>query len=215
MRGKHGGSSPASRSFFSTMMAGHYSKRMRKHGTQSNFYQLYFNASVFLAFLIGILVGQRINTSKKTVEPEYDRETIPNSLACSLVQRLETIPARPTSHQDDQGRPITKQQLIEPFLIPRLAGISVATLLPGQRVKRHQHGSMVEFFLILEGTGTFIIGNSFSKPKKEYSVSPGSFVQCWPHDIHEIIVSEKSLDGPLKLFVVGVALDSNQPDGTK
>jgi len=48
------------------------------------------------------------------------------------IKSLAQTPARNTVHVDEQGRPITKQQLLEPFVIPNLVGFSVATFLPGQ-----------------------------------------------------------------------------------
>jgi hypothetical protein len=54
------------------------------------------------------------------------------------------IPSRSTSHSDEQGFPITKQQLVDPFAVPNLPGISIATLLPNQCISSHQPDTMHE-----------------------------------------------------------------------
>ena len=59
--------------------------------------------------------------------------------------------SNPTNGQIIHG--IYKQQLIESFIIhPSLAGISIATINKGQKIQRHIHQTMHEFFYILSGT---------------------------------------------------------------
>ncbi len=68
------------------------------------------------------------------------------------MKLLSDTPVRNTVHVDDRGRPITKQQLLEPFVLPNLVGVSVATFLPGQTMMPpHEHESMHELFYVIEG----------------------------------------------------------------
>lgn len=145
---------------------------------------------IVLAFLMGYFLGH-YHARDKDNHPQIH----------GSFQQLDSVPVRSTSHVDDQGRPITKQQLIDPFILPRLAGISVATLQPHQTVTNHQHESMHEFFFVLQGTGTFSVDDTSNQ------VSTGSFVHCAPHESHEIIGPADVNDDPLKMLVVGVTLD--------
>ena len=93
----------------------------------------------------------------------------------SQVIHLNDLPLKSTSHVDAQGRPITKQQLIDPFtLVDNLAGISVTSLLPGQSVTRHSHDSMHEFFYILDGQGLVQIDNDDIISNNNNSSSSGN-----------------------------------------
>jgi quercetin dioxygenase-like cupin family protein len=67
-------------------------------------------------------------------------------LDVNLFQKIDEVPLRSTSHGT------TKQQLLEPFQAhPNLAGISVATLKPGEWIEKHSHATMHEFFYVLSG----------------------------------------------------------------
>lgn len=128
----------------------------------------------------------------------------------SSVQHLDNLAVRPTAHRDPTtGNAITKQQFIEPFAVPLVAGISVATLEAGQRVSKHSHTTMHEFFYVLEGTGVFQIGTTL------HDVRPGTLVHLVPPVEHAILVSpeaeagssEASSKNSLKLLLVGVVVE--------
>mmetsp|Transcript_8099 Transcript_8099/g.19597 ORF Transcript_8099/g.19597 Transcript_8099/m.19597 type:complete len:173 (+) Transcript_8099:3-521(+) len=160
-------------------------------------------AHIFVALLLGYVLGHY----QSHIRGRNQKST----LVSGSIQQLESVAVRSTSHVDDQGRPITKQQLIDPFVLPRLAGISVATLQHGQTVSSHQHKSMHEFFFILQGRATFRVEKEVKgetkADKQVVQVSRGSFVHCAPHEMHEIIGPSDPNEEPMKMFVVGVTLD--------
>lgn len=126
---------------------------------------------VMVTFFFGMLCGRFI--------PGRSMDNRLRSISGS-IHRLADAPVRNTSHYDADNQPITKQQLIEPFDVPNLAGFSVATLLPGQRVNSHDHRSMHEFFFILEGKALFTIEG------KETLVEKGTMVHVTPHEYHQL-----------------------------
>lgn len=145
-----------------------------------------------LTFFGGLLAGCLLTSHANSYE---DR-----GVANGTVLRLGDMPVRKTSHVDDKGRPITKQQLLEPFVVPRFVGYSVATFLPGQTMMPpHEHDSMHEFFYVISGTGIFSIN------KVEHKVSPGTFLHMAPHEAHGIWVPEDSKED-LKVVVCGVTI---------
>jgi hypothetical protein len=110
---------------------------------------------LILSFACGYYVGTyngRISQKTTTIKAVLDQK---KRRRASQIIRLDNVPLTSTSHVDNaHGRSITKQQLIEPFVLAHnLAGISVTSLLPGQTVYRHVHESMQEFFYILDGQG--------------------------------------------------------------
>jgi quercetin dioxygenase-like cupin family protein len=152
----------------------------------------------------------------------------------SFVTHLSNISTRATSHVDPQhdDEPITKQQLIEPMVIPNVAGFSVATIPRGHEVTLHHHATMHEFFYVLEGSATFTIihthllqpppdgddnrkkgniGNQFARQLQQqqfnYTVQPGSFVYLAPPDRHAIHVAADSPHGDVKLMVAGIIVE--------
>jgi quercetin dioxygenase-like cupin family protein len=144
---------------------------------------------VVVTFLIGIFCGRH---SVGRPRPNKQR-IIPGS-----IHRLADTPIRNTSHKDANNRPITKQQFLEPFDVPNVAGFSVTTLLPGQQVQAHVHQSMHEFFYILEGKGTFTIDG------KQTIVETGTMVHVTPHEVHQIDAPD---DGSLKMLMAGITVD--------
>ena len=134
----------------------------------------------------------------------------------SSIQDLKDVPVRSTSHQDDHGSPITKQQLVEPFAVPNVAGISVATILPGQRVDMHKHETMHEFFYVLEGQGTFAMTGDKNNDGGGRVVRQGSFIHCAPLDMHGITVSTNVNDAvPLKVLLFGVVVEDQRQEKIK
>mmetsp|Transcript_33193 Transcript_33193/g.48705 ORF Transcript_33193/g.48705 Transcript_33193/m.48705 type:complete len:206 (+) Transcript_33193:190-807(+) len=119
-----------------------------------------------------------------------------------MVMRLEDVPERPTSHIDTQGRPITKQQFLEPFAVPNFVGYSVATFKPGQTMMPpHSHKTLHEFFYVLEGSGIIQVDGI------DHKVTKGTFLHMAPGEQHGIWVPEESTGGDLKMAVCGITLD--------
>lgn len=145
---------------------------------------------VALAFVSGIVIGSHVSLGSKTLILENSRGSI---------HRLGDTPIRNTSHVDTRGRPVTKQQLIEPFDVPNLSGISVATFLPGQEVELHKHISMHEFFFVLEGTLLFTIGGETSIVKE------GDLVHVAPNERHQLVSSNGTRS---KMLVTGITIDT-------
>ena len=162
--------------------------------------------NLVLATLLGVIIGS-------TLQSNYDslyKNIVPTSIQTKgqdmgaktgLVAQLDKIPFRPTSHVDEKGRPIEKQQFLEPFVVPNFVGYSVATYRPGQvMMPVHEHRSLHEFFYVLEGTGYFQIDGV------DYKVGKGWFLHMAPHEKHGIWVPEDSTDGDLKVAVCGVTV---------
>jgi quercetin dioxygenase-like cupin family protein len=149
---------------------------------------------VLIAFLLGTLFGYGVSRGSGVVTTELNAPVFQHG----SVLRLSEIPSRPTSHSDEQGRPITKQQLVDPFLLPNLAGLSVATLLPNQHLASHQHDTMHEFFYVLSGSGVLQINGV-----DQYLLSAGSFVHAVPGEWHSFWVTPESQQA-LKMVVCGV-----------
>jgi mannose-6-phosphate isomerase-like protein (cupin superfamily) len=132
---------------------------------------------------------------------------------------LHELPSRPTSHTDSNGREITKQQLIWPSssspiaVPPTLAGCSVATLRPDQRIDFHQHETMYEFFFVLSGKGVVQkVESSDGNTNQNASVRVQTttikeecFIQAMPGEQHSFFVSgEETKD--LKMFYCGITV---------
>jgi quercetin dioxygenase-like cupin family protein len=149
---------------------------------------------ILISFLLGTLVGYVARGGVKTAEVKAPVAIQHHGSVLSLSE----IPSRPTAHSDEQGRPITKQQLIDPFVVPSLAGLSVATLLPNQRLASHQHDTMHEFFYVLSGSGVLQINGV-----DQYLLSAGSFVHAVPGEWHSFWVTPESQQA-LKMVVCGV-----------
>jgi quercetin dioxygenase-like cupin family protein len=96
-----------------------------------------------------------------------------------------------------------KQQLMEPFTVPRVTGFSVATLQPNQQVFRHAHANMHEFFYVTKGQGAVIQVNDV-----DHVVQEGTFVHVAPGESHAVFTT--SVDD-LQMLVVGVVTDDGGP----
>jgi quercetin dioxygenase-like cupin family protein len=159
-----------------------------------------------VAFLVGILVGQRRNYCSLTTTNAQEQQHAGNTVVAGSVHRLSETPVRVTSHKG-----VMKQQFLEPFVVPRVAGYSVATIHPGQSVETHQHESMHEFFYVTKGTGMFVIDG------KEVNVAEGNFLHIAPHEQHSIRVEGKnnnnnneedySEGGGMQVIFSGVTVD--------
>ena len=133
------------------------------------------------------------------------------------ILKLSEIPITNTSHVDDYGKPITKQQLLNPFFVPSVTGFSIATLQPGQRVKSHNHYSMHEFFYILQGSVIFTMKKHINIDGEKQSiqqqqqqkledvlVTAGSFIHFPPHATHGLYVPPDS--DSMKMLLAGVVI---------
>jgi quercetin dioxygenase-like cupin family protein len=154
---------------------------------------------VLIAFLLGTLFGY-VSRGDVNVNVETEESNKAPVLAKQhgSVLRLSEIPSRPTHHFDEQGRPITRQQLVDPFVVPTFAGLSVATLLPNQRVSSHQHDTMHEFFYVVSGTGVLQLNGD-----DRHSLAAGSFVHSVPGERHSFWTLPESQEA-MKMIVFGV-----------
>ena len=154
------------------------------------------NLKILIAFLFGILLGRFGQSEKRFGSNDHDVR--------SSVQHLKEVPFRNTSHVNRKtGIAITKQQLLEPFVVPRLTGFSVATIRAGETVELHSHKNMHEFFYVLEGTATFWMGDSHNGKAKSHLVDSGTFAHFVPNSDHGIAVAENST---LKVLIAGVTV---------
>lgn len=117
-----------------------------------------------------------------------------------MFLHLSDMPFRPTSHVDDQGRAIMKQQFVEPFAIPRMTGFSVATFRPGQKVKEHAHENMVELFYVLSGSGYVKI------EEKIVTLTTGHFFAVVPGESHSLWV-DASASQDMQVALFGIIVD--------
>ena len=162
------------------------------------------NMNLAIATFLGVIIGSCLQSSFDSV---YNQIRPRNNFFSTrtdvkgMVTTLDQTPFRSTSHVDDKGRPIEKQQFLEPFVVPNFVGYSVATWKPGQiMMPVHEHRSMHEFFYVLEGSGMVQIEG------KDYKVEKGWFLHMAPHEKHGIWVPEDSPDGDLKMAVCGVTV---------
>jgi quercetin dioxygenase-like cupin family protein len=169
---------------------------------------------VVVAFVLGLFLGRTLDgninklffRSESHPPTEVAKRTIRK--ISSSIQDLKDVPVSSTSHQDAHGNPVTKQQLVQPFLVPNVAGISVATILPGQQVEMHKHETMHEFFYVLEGQGTFFMTGDKDNDGGGRVVRQGSFAYCAPPDMHGITVSANINNAiPMKVLLVGVVVE--------
>lgn len=158
-----------------------------------------------IAVFLGILIGSALQHSLSSIWDAPSNKTQDkkgNAVKKGIITNISETPFRPTSHVDSKGRPIEKQQFLEPFVIPNFVGYSVATFKPGQTMMPvHEHESLHEFFYVLEGSGMFQVNGV------DHKVEKGWFLHMAPHDKHGIWVPEDSPDGDLKLAVSGITLD--------
>jgi mannose-6-phosphate isomerase-like protein (cupin superfamily) len=148
---------------------------------------------LLLIFLAGCMVGSTLSRRQNKVQ---QHSSLRNH---GFVVQLRDVPATPTSHTDQKGLPIIKQQLIAPFsVVDNLAGISIATLLQHQRIERHAHGSMHEFFFVTIGQGTIQVG------ARDTLATVGTFVHVAPGEEHALWTDHE--DG-MTMMVVGLTTD--------
>ena len=151
--------------------------------------------AVFLfGFLFGFTVRGAINTPSRLVQEE---SLILKRRKGSLVH-ISQVARRSTSHVDGKGRPITKQQLLDPFEIPSITGVSVATVKAGQTISQHSHESMVELFYVLSGSGTVDID------EKQTRISKGHFIEVVPGERHSFSVDPTAAED-LIMILCGIA----------
>ena len=148
---------------------------------------LSINAKILIAFVAGVFVD-KILLHRTASGPTK-----------GSIKHLKDTPSRPTSHVDQHGEPVMKQQLLEAFVVPNFVGYSVATFAAGQEMAPHEHENLHEFFYVLEGKGIMNIDGT------EQAMKPGSFYHLAPHERHGIHVP-KDADESMKLAVFGVTV---------
>ena len=148
---------------------------------------------VVVALCIGIVVGSLLQKGYATVKVDMGPKH-------GSIQHLEQIPFRKTSHIDEEGQPIMKQQILEPFVVPNFVGYSVATFKPGQiMMPPHEHKSLHEFFYVIQGTGII------QKDGIDNKVKPGTFLHMAPFEKHGIWVPKDATED-MKMVVCGVTV---------
>jgi hypothetical protein len=116
----------------------------------------FIKAEYLIVFFIGILFGHSFTSNFYLSKL---KDALPSK---GDIKQLSETPIRNTSHIDDQGRPITKQQLLEPFVLPNLVGFSIATFLPGQTMMPpHEHETLYEIFYVIEGKKNLLEKTNF------------------------------------------------------
>jgi quercetin dioxygenase-like cupin family protein len=149
-----------------------------------------FSAVVIASFLCGISVGkllERHNPPRRGVQQH------------GTVLHLEDLPLQSTNHVDQQGRPIRKQQFLQPFVIPNFSGFQVATLSAGQTVQRHEHSTMHEIFYILSGKAIFTVED------EDYIATNGTMIHLAPKEMHKIVAQESD-EGDLVMAYFGITV---------
>lgn len=199
---------------------------------------VYWIISFACGYCVGAYNGNIFNKTLHKAVIIIDSTTV-QERKTSQVIHLHNVPLKSTSHVDNDAqeghhhhhRPIiiTKQQLVEPFvLVNNLAGISVTNLLPGQSVTRHSHKSMHEFFYILDGQGLVQLETETTTSRRSIpnnnnnsiddednnissswlSVSKGSLVYAAEREAHAFHVPENASQ-PMQMIYFG--LTTNHP----
>lgn len=146
--------------------------------------------SNIVVFVAGVLCGACGFGSLHSPPPA---EIVKAPKVTSSMQQLESVPFRKTSHGT------SKQQLMEPFSVhPNLAGISVATLQPGQSIERHAHGSMHEFFYVLSGNVDITVEST-----GKAACPRDCFFHAAPGEVHSFEIAANA-PSEMKMIVIGL-----------
>jgi quercetin dioxygenase-like cupin family protein len=165
------------------------SARLPLHSSPHGGNRLTPTLMVLVAFIAGIVLGHVGKSNSHDLGPKK-----------GTVLQLQDVPFRNTSHIDDLGRPIVKQQLIEPFAVPNFVGVSIATFKPGQTMMPvHQHTSLHEFFYVISGKGII------QKDGVDHKVSAGTFLHMAPFEKHGIWIP-KDYTEDMNMLVCGVTV---------
>lgn len=175
---------------------------------------------ILAGFLMGVCVGQWLGQGTSLLpSPTTTSSNLTNmhdmrkksSRDSSFVTHLSEIPLQATSHEG-----VNKQSLVPSFAIhPNLAGLSVASIQPGQTIEKHHHPTMYEFFYVISGEG--YVKTTLAQPDNSSSQQPGkseetfqlrqgSFIQTIPDDFHSFGVG-KERTKPLQMIYLGVTTD--------
>lgn len=159
----------------------------------------------FIAYSLGVIMGAWLHSSFQPSSHSTTKSGI-GAAKKGSVKTLSETPIRNTVHVDRSGRAVTKQQLLEPFVIPNFVGFSVAKILPGQiMMPPHQHETMHEIFYILKGQGIFQVNG------EDFPVSEGTFLHIAPGEKHGVWVpGEESTN--LEMIVTGIAIGDKNKD---
>jgi quercetin dioxygenase-like cupin family protein len=154
--------------------------------------RLSLSQSNSLCFVLGVLIG--LNFSKLSPIYLFSSKPYPSQggLDFNFFQKIDDVPLRSTSHGT------MKQQLIEPFQThPNLAGISVATLKPGELIEKHSHVTMHEYFYVLSGK-VDVVARNITK-----SCTTGCFVFAPAQVPHSFQVPPGSTTA-MQMLVIGL-----------
>mmetsp|Transcript_15897 Transcript_15897/g.23076 ORF Transcript_15897/g.23076 Transcript_15897/m.23076 type:complete len:185 (+) Transcript_15897:39-593(+) len=160
-----------------------------------------FAAVTFLfgLFLGGLLPKYPSGFSAPQTSVSIKSTSQQHPITNGAILRISDVPFRSTAHVDSKGKPIVKQMLLEPFVVPNFSGFALATFEPGQDVEIHTHKTMHEFFYVIEGDGYF------KKNGVDHQVTNGTFLHMAPQESHSVWVPEDA-KGPMKLIVCGVTI---------
>ena len=173
---------------------------------------------ILVGFFSGVCVGQWFAHGKITANSmALDNTSIQKKRnnargrQSSFVTHLNSIPFQATSHKG-----VDKQSLLPPFSITEnLAGLSVASIQPGQTIEKHNHLTMFEFFYVLSGEGYVISTKRVQQDSPGFKIDEtvklieGSFVQTVPGDFHSFGV-DKDQTRPLQMIYFGITTDTIQ-----
>lgn len=118
-----------------------------------------------------------------------------------MLVRTSDLPEQKTAHGEYPGR---KQVIVGRGMMPQVMQLAISRT-PGPTSSAdfdppegHRHPTAWEWYFILEGTATFLIGN------ESHKAEPGDFLAVPPNTLHSHIVP----DGvELKMFYGVIATD--------
>ena len=120
-----------------------------------------------------------------------------NAPSFRVTEDVSKLPPRFTSHNT------TKYQLVEPFQMhPKLAGISVAVLQPGEIVETHVHASMYEIFVVLEGSVSMHVTRDESSTRAHNAsmdCGPGCVMVAAPREPHQFS-APVTINNPMQML---------------
>jgi mannose-6-phosphate isomerase-like protein (cupin superfamily) len=134
----------------------------------------------------------------------------------STVTRLEAVPLQSSAHSG-----VYKQQFIEEFTVhPLLAGLSVATLRPGQSIPRHVHPTMHEFFFVLQGNLSIEVEEMSSDSSsldptvttRRYDCGVDCLFHAVPGEPHAFAVVPHNATSNVQVLLVQLVQSATTPD---
>jgi quercetin dioxygenase-like cupin family protein len=96
------------------------------------------------------------------------------------------------------GPHVRKEVLLANGVAPAVTQVAVSTIAPLDAVETHQHPTMWEFFFVLSGPATYLLGD------EKFEVQPGDLFVVPPGRRH----SQRDQDAAHTVLHWGVATDS-------